>query len=137
MNIKARSFVFLLVTVFSFSLTANARSSSSNQSALTAAQNSLVAISSYTAQGKMDELSQALNEGLDAGLTVNEIKEALVQLYAYCGFPRSLNGVGAFMKVLNERKERGIVDEQGKEIKNAQSGWRSLREGPQSIGGAD
>jgi len=128
MNIKARSFVFLLVTVFSFSLAANANNFSSNQQDLTAAQNSLVAISSYTAQGKMDELSQALDEGLDAGLTVNEIKEALVQLYAYCGFPRSLNGVGAFMKVLNERKERGIVDEQGKEIKmHSQDGDRYER----------
>ncbi|KJS29540.1 MAG: hypothetical protein VR64_20520 [Desulfatitalea sp. BRH_c12] len=39
----------------------------------------------------------ALNQGLDAGLTVNEIKEILVQLYAYAGFPRSLNAIGTFM----------------------------------------
>lgn len=37
--------------------------------------------------------------------------------YAYCGFPKSLNGIGAFMNVVNERKEKGIVDKQGKEIK--------------------
>lgn len=77
---------------------------------------SLVKISSYTSQGKTEELKAALNEGLDAGLTLNEINEALVQLYAYCGFPRSLNGITAFMEVVNERKQKGIQDEQGKEI---------------------
>ncbi len=77
---------------------------------------SLVKISSYTVQGKSEELKTAINAGLDAGLTLNEINEALVQLYAYCGFPKSLNGISAFMEVTKERKEKGIQDEQGKEI---------------------
>lgn len=77
---------------------------------------SQVKISSYTAQGKIEELKAALNEGLDAGLTLNEINETLVQLYAYCGFPKSLNGITSFMDVVNERKGKGIRDEQGKEI---------------------
>ncbi len=54
-------------------------------------------------------------EGLDAGLTVNEIKEILVQLYAYVGFPRSLNALGAFMGLMEERAKNGIHDEMGKE----------------------
>lgn len=128
MTTKATSFFFTLLTVAFFSLTANAKNSSAKQQALTAQQTSLVAISSYTAQGKIDELNQALNEGLDAGLSVNEIKEALVQLYAYCGFPRSLNGINAFRKVLIEREEKGIEDEQGKEIKmHSQEGDRYER----------
>lgn len=56
-----------------------------------------------------------MNEGLDAGLTVNEIKEILVQLYAYAGFPRSLNGINTFMAVMDERQEKGIKDKMGKE----------------------
>ena len=60
---------------------------------LEAAPKSLVSISSYTAQGKIPELKHALNEGLDAGLSINEMNETLVQLYAYCGFPRSLNAI--------------------------------------------
>lgn len=88
---------------------------------LNAKQKSFVAISSYTAQGKIPELNKALNEGLDAGLTINELKEALVQLYAYCGFPRSLNGIGTFMKVLGDRKDRGIIDEEGKPIEMSSS----------------
>ena len=42
-------------------------------------QQSIIAISSFTANGDLEKLKSALNEGLDAGLTVNEIKEILVQ----------------------------------------------------------
>ncbi|TQS42546.1 carboxymuconolactone decarboxylase [Cryptosporangium phraense] len=63
----------------------------------------------------MPELRRALNDGLDAGLSINQIKEVLVQLYAYAGFPRSLNALGAFMTVLDERKNAGIEDEAGEE----------------------
>jgi hypothetical protein len=48
-------------------------------------------------------------------LTVNEIKEILVQMYAYAGFPRSLNGISAFIGVLEEREQKGIKDELGRE----------------------
>jgi len=50
---------------------------------------------------------------LDAGLTVNDAKEVLVQLYAYAGFPRSLNALGELMKVVESRKQRGLQDVQG------------------------
>ncbi|MDT5270488.1 MAG: 4-carboxymuconolactone decarboxylase [Acidobacteriota bacterium] len=55
-----------------------------------------------------------MNKGLDAGLTINESKEVLAQLYAYCGFPRSLNGINTLMSVLEDRKKRGITDVEGK-----------------------
>ena len=51
---------------------------------------------------------------LDSGLTINEIKEVLVHLYAYTGFPRSLQGINTFISVLNDRKANGIVDKVGK-----------------------
>lgn len=63
----------------------------------------------------MQRLNQALSAGLDAGLTINEIKEISVQLYAYTGFPRSLNALGNLMSVLKERKSKGIDDPQGSE----------------------
>lgn len=73
----------------------------------------LVLIASFTANGNLPGLNSALNAGLDSGLTVNQIREELVQLYAYCGFPRSLNGITAFMSVLEERKSKGIQDKEG------------------------
>jgi alkylhydroperoxidase/carboxymuconolactone decarboxylase family protein YurZ/quercetin dioxygenase-like cupin family protein len=81
---------------------------------LTAKQEEIAAIASFTAKGDLPRLKTELNAGLDAGLTINEIQEILVQMYAYCGFPRSLNGIIAFMEVLEGRKARGINDEAGK-----------------------
>lgn len=82
---------------------------------LNARQQSIVAISAYTANGDLDKLKPALVEGLEAGLTVNEIKEVLIQLYAYTGFPRSLNGIHTFMAVMDERQAKGIKDTVGRE----------------------
>ncbi|HKJ08641.1 MAG TPA: carboxymuconolactone decarboxylase family protein [Gammaproteobacteria bacterium] len=45
---------------------------------------------------------------MDAGLTVNESKEILVQLYAHAGFPRSLNAIQAFMAVMEERQAGAV-----------------------------
>jgi 4-carboxymuconolactone decarboxylase len=74
----------------------------------------IVAIASFTTKGDLEQLKNALNEALNAGLSVNEIKEVLVHLYAYCGFPRSIQGLNAFMAVLETRKAQGINDEIGK-----------------------
>ncbi|MGB8192567.1 MAG: carboxymuconolactone decarboxylase family protein [Chitinophagaceae bacterium] len=82
--------------------------------ALDKKQQSIVTISAFTAKGDLVQLQKALSEGLDAGLTINEIKEVLVQLYAYAGFPRSLNALQTFMTVLKERKQKGITDAVGK-----------------------
>ena len=72
-------------------------------------------IGAFTAASDVNRLRTALSRGLDAGVTVNQIKEVLVQMYAYAGFPRALNGIGTFMTVLDERKARGITDETGPE----------------------
>jgi len=78
-------------------------------------QQRLVAIAAFTANGNLAKLSTALAGGLDAGWTINELKEVLVQLYAYAGFPRSLNGLNTFIDVLEDRRRRGIADEVGRE----------------------
>ncbi|CCG87440.1 carboxymuconolactone decarboxylase family protein [Erwinia piriflorinigrans] len=82
---------------------------------LSAQQQFIPLIACYMASSKMDKLKAALNQGLDAGLTVNETKEILVQLYAYTGFPRSLNALTELMKVVESRQQHGIQDVQGKE----------------------
>ncbi len=74
------------------------------QSNLTVKEQDIAKIASYTASGDLTALEAALNKGLDNGLTVNQIKELLVQMYAYCGFPRSLNGINTFIKVVDARK---------------------------------
>ena len=83
--------------------------------ALSAKQHSIIPIAAFTANCDLAKLRTALHAGLEAGLTVNEIKEILVQMYAYAGFPCSLNGIQTFMAVMDERQAQGIKDEMGKE----------------------
>jgi alkylhydroperoxidase/carboxymuconolactone decarboxylase family protein YurZ len=101
-----------IFTVISFTSVSEAAES---MNALNPKQQSIVSISAFGATGNLDKLKTSLNEGLDAGLTVNEVKELLVQLYAYAGFPRSLNAIATFQAVVNERKAKGINDAMGKE----------------------
>lgn len=82
--------------------------------ALDARQQAIIPISAAAA-GDMVGLGEALNHGLDAGLSVAEAREILVQVYAYAGFPRSLNALGEMMRVLDARRQRGIHDEAGRE----------------------
>ncbi len=73
-------------------------------------QKAIIPIAAFTASGDISALHGALNDGLDAGLTINEIKEILIHTYAYAGFPRALNGINAFIVVLEEREQKGIRD---------------------------
>ncbi len=72
-------------------------------------------IGAFMATSDMPKLNAAVNKGLDAGLSVNEAKEVHVQLYAYAGFPRSLNALTELMNVVQARKQRGIDDAPGRE----------------------
>lgn len=69
------------------------------KSLLTSKEQNIVMISSYTASGDLTNLEKSIKKGMDEGLTVNEVKEILVQMYAYCGFPRSLNALSTLLKV--------------------------------------
>ena len=72
-------------------------------------------IAAFTASGDMNRLKAVLVEGLEAGLTVNQVKEVLIHTYAYAGFPRALNGINAFIGVMDEREKQGIKDVHGPE----------------------
>lgn len=106
----------MAVLAFILGLAAIAEAKNMNtETSLDARQQSIVTIAAFTTSGDLERLKPALNEALDAGLTVNEVKEVLVQMYAYAGFPRSLNGIWTFMAVMDERKAKGIQDETGRD----------------------
>ena len=92
-------------------------------------QQNIIAIACLEAKGDLENLSEAICTGLDEGLSVNEIKEALSHLYAYTGFPRSLNGLGVLQQVLAERKAKGITDQEGKDADALPKGFDALKEG--------
>lgn len=84
---------------------------------LSAKQRAVAPIAAFTAKGDQAKLRTAMERGLGAGLSVNEIKEILIQMYAYCGFPRSLNAINTFGALLDERAKQGIKDTIGEEPK--------------------
>ena len=56
------------------------------QNTLSAKQQSIAASTVYAALGDQQGLKKALAEGINQGASVNELREVLVQSYAYCGF---------------------------------------------------
>lgn len=109
-SIKAIVLCFAL-----FSHSTKAQDVESSNRKLSMKEKSIITIASLTAKGDLKKLKTELNTGLEAGLSVNEIKEILVHTYAYCGFPRSIRGLQTFMEVINDRKAKGIMDAAGKE----------------------
>lgn len=133
MIIKALGLLlFSMLTMFHAEF-ANGQTMSEVKQKLTEKQRAITLISAFTAKGELTKLQQAIHTGLDAGLTVNECKEVLVHLYAYCGFPRSIRGLQILMATLDERKTKGIKDNMGREAtplpndtNKYETGWKNL-----------
>ena len=96
---------------------------------LTDRQQALVAIAAYEAKGDIEALKNEVNKGFEAGLSVSQIKEALSHLYAYTGFPRSLNALGALQQVIRQRQEAGLTTEEGREADPLPADYDALRRG--------
>ncbi len=115
----------LCISAFSQADTVN---NTTNMS-LTTRQQSLALIASFEAQGDIERLKTALNEGFDNGLSLSEAKEALSQLYAYTGFPRSLNALGALQQVVAARTAAGLTTAEGRDADPLPEGYDALRQG--------
>jgi len=107
--------VAVLIALIFVSYSLKAQDNPNENKTLSAKEQGLVAIAASTGKGDLSKLETELNRGLEAGLTINQIKETLVHVYAYAGFPRSIRGLQTFMKVLDERKSKGFNDVEGAE----------------------
>lgn len=114
-QLKIIGLITMIISISLFTNPIKAQQMATIDKSLSPQEQSIISISALTAKGDLDKLKTALNTGLENGLTVNEIKEALVHTYAYCGFPRSIRGLLTFMEVMDERKAKGINDKTGKE----------------------
>lgn len=92
-------------------------------------QQVIIPIAAFAAVGDMTELKLALNQGLEHGLSINEIKEVLIQTYAYAGFPRSLNALNELMNVLDQRQKNGIHDHIGRASQPLAKDYQPLIQG--------
>lgn len=86
----------------------------SAQGTLTERQLLLCACASLEAQGDLSRLEPAVRRALDGGVTSGELKDAFSQLYAYTGFPRTLNALSVLARVLADREAEGIADDAGR-----------------------
>ena len=97
--------------------------------ALSPRRQGLAVMAALEAKGDRTGLEKAAAEALDNGLTVSEAKEALSQLYAYTGFPRSLNALGTLQKLLQQRQAAGISDNPGKDADPLPADYDALKQG--------
>jgi AhpD family alkylhydroperoxidase len=87
------------------------------------------AIACNEAKGDLTALESAIHGGLEAELTVSQIKEALSQLYAYTGFPRSLNALGVLQNVVESRKSKDKKVIMGEDASPLSDDYDALKEG--------
>jgi 4-carboxymuconolactone decarboxylase len=74
----------------------------------------IAVVAALTAMGTAQpQLKVHINGALNTGSTINEVKEVILQMSVYSGFPSCINGINALKEVLEERKERGIKDSEG------------------------
>ncbi len=102
-----------IIFVIAGSVSSNVFAQTDTLKNLSGKQEAIVRISALTGKGDLVKLKSELNAGLEAGLTVNQIKEIIIHVYAYAGFPRSIRGLQTFMTVMDERKARGVNDVTG------------------------
>jgi len=60
----------------------------------------LILISLYGATGRLDGLSSALERAAGAGVDPAQIREALLQIYLFAGYPRAINAFRALNEIL-------------------------------------
>ncbi|MBY7780974.1 carboxymuconolactone decarboxylase family protein [Vibrio fluvialis] len=64
----------------------------------------IATVAALTALGNCtSQLKVHLNAALNVGCTEDELKEVILQMSVYAGFPAALNGMFAFKEVLAER----------------------------------
>ena len=71
----------------------------------------IAVVAALTAMGTaLPQLKVHLNGALNTGSSVNEVKEVILQMAVYSGFPSSINGMNALKEVLkdvvNERTKK-------------------------------
>lgn len=74
----------------------------------------IAVVASLTAMGNArPQLKVHLNGALNTGSSISEVKEVILQMSVYSGFPSCINAMNALKEVLQEREANGIKDKVG------------------------
>ena len=63
----------------------------------------LCTVAALTSIGTIPQLKDHINAALNVGNTPKEVVEIIMQMSAYAGFPKSINGIVAAKEVFNKR----------------------------------
>ena len=63
----------------------------------------LCTVAALTVLGTIPQLKEHINAALNVGNSEAEIVEIIMQMSAYCGFPKAINGAVAAKEVFSER----------------------------------
>ncbi|MDI1223898.1 MULTISPECIES: carboxymuconolactone decarboxylase family protein [Acinetobacter] len=97
----------------------------------------IAVVSALTAMGNAQpQLKVHINGALNTGSSINEVKEVILQMSVYSGFPSSINAMNALKEVLAEREKHGIKDQIGKAASKAKQTNR-LKLGEQELSNLD
>ena len=61
-------------------------------------------VAALTVLGTVPQLKDHINAALNVGNSPAEIVEVIMQMSAYCGFPKAINGIVAAKEVFKERE---------------------------------
>lgn len=73
----------------------------------------IAVVAALTAMGASPQLKVHLNGALNVGCSINEVKEVILQMAVYAGFPCCLNAMAALKEVLKDRQEHDFQDTLG------------------------
>jgi len=75
----------------------------------------IAVVAALTAMGTAQpQLRVHIHGALNTGSSISEVKEVILQMSVYSGFPSCINGMNALKEVLGERRAHGINDAIGK-----------------------
>jgi 4-carboxymuconolactone decarboxylase len=73
------------------------------------------------------QLMVHINGALNTGCSIEEVKEVILHISGYAGFPCAINAMNVFRETINERAEKGINDKKGMPASNNTSDDRYHR----------
>ncbi len=97
----------------------------------------IAVVAALTAMGTAQpQLKVHINGALNTGSSINEVKEVILQMSVYSGFPSCINAMNALKEVLNERQKNGITDNIGNTATVEENADR-LKIGAKELSGLD
>jgi len=89
----------------------------------------IAVVAALTAMGNAQpQLKVHINGALNTGSSISEVKEVVMQMSVYSGFPSAINAMNILKETLEERKNNGILDELGKNPTEKQENRMKLGE---------